>query len=158
MCKIGDRHKNFVQNADLISQGWPFGHPDGFWKNSTKTHVAEPRDRPCRPRAPQRIRVSFRLRLGLRSGWNGPTSKVEIDPEIDGTCPARSFVPTSPAHSGSRFFFGVPRLSHVSEWRVCASKRVFLSTRGNVPPPYLASQAPFGKLAYLTAPNSQYEY
>ncbi|CAN0417483.1 unnamed protein product, partial [Laminaria digitata] len=28
---------NFVQGAGLIGRGWPFGRPEFFWKNATKT-------------------------------------------------------------------------------------------------------------------------
>lgn len=29
--------RNFLQDAGRIGQGWPFGRPDVFWKNASKT-------------------------------------------------------------------------------------------------------------------------
>ena len=49
----------------LIGGGLPFGPLIMFGKTRTK-HVAEPRDRPCRPRAPQRL--GFRVGVGLGLG------------------------------------------------------------------------------------------
>ena len=73
-----------AQKAGLTGQGGSFGRPEYFGKTPPK-HAAEPRDCPCRPRAPQRvgIRVRVRVRVGLGSGlglgWSGSTCKVEID-------------------------------------------------------------------------------
>ena len=54
--------KNLLQNA---GRGWVIGHPDLFGKTPPK-HAAEPRDCPCRPRAPKRVRV--RVKTSVRSG------------------------------------------------------------------------------------------
>ena len=76
-----------------------FGRPVFFLEKTPPKHAAEPRDCPCRPRAPQRVGVRVGVRvICVRSGWSGPTCEVEIDH----TRPAQTFVPTSPAHNGSR--------------------------------------------------------
>ena len=100
--------QNFVQDAGLIGQGGSSGARRFLGKTPPK-YAAEPRDCPCRPRAPQRVGV--RVRPGVGLGWSGPTCKVEIDD----TRPAQSFVQGALAHSGSHRAEGVRRsLRHVS--------------------------------------------
>ena len=74
-----------------------------FFGKTPAKHAAEPRDCPCRPRAPERLGLGLGLRLGsgLGSGWSGPTCKAEIDD----TRPAQSFAQDAAAHSArlSRF-------------------------------------------------------
>ena len=84
--------KKKVQDAVLVGRGWPLGRPI-FWGKTPHKPAAEPRDCPCQPRAPQRVRVG----LGLGSSWSGPTCKVEID-----HTPAQTFLQGAPAHRGSR--------------------------------------------------------
>ena len=58
----------------LISRGWPFGRPGVVGRTSPK-HRAKPCDRPCRPRARQRVGVG-----------GGPTCRIEINPKVSQEC------------------------------------------------------------------------
>ena len=60
--------QNIAQDAGLAGQGWPFGCPTFCLGKTPPTHAAEPRDCPCRPRAPQRVRVRIRGRVNPRVG------------------------------------------------------------------------------------------
>ena len=66
----------FLQDAGLIGRDWVFGRPV-FLGKTPPIHAAEPRDCPCRPRAPQRagvrVRVRVRVDANLGSSWSGST-------------------------------------------------------------------------------------
>ena len=53
LCRRSGPQQTFLLDAGIIGHGWPFGHPASFEKNATM-HAAEPRDCPCRSRAPQK--------------------------------------------------------------------------------------------------------
>ena len=55
---------NFLQGARLIGRDWVFGRPSVLEETPPK-HAAEPRDCPCRPRAPQRVGVRVRVRFAV---------------------------------------------------------------------------------------------
>ena len=60
--------QNFVQDAGLIGRGWLFGRPEFFVGKTPPQHAAEPRGCPWRPRAPQRVGLSVRVRVRVTSG------------------------------------------------------------------------------------------
>ena len=86
---------NFVRDAGLSRLVfWP---PRSFF--CKKRHQNTRRTRVTAPAGLEPPKGSaFGLGLGLGSGWSGPTCKLEIDH----TRPAKVFVLTNPAHSGSR--------------------------------------------------------
>ena len=99
MCRSGLHKSLFGMRVSLVKVG--ISAARHFLANTLPKHAVEPRDCPCRPRTPQRVRVRVTFGLGLGwssgSGWSGPTCKVEFDI----TRPAQSFVQAAPAHSGS---------------------------------------------------------
>ena len=95
MCRIG-RHKTLCRVRVFIGQGWLAFRPPGCVLEERHQNM-----RRSRVTARPDLKPPKGLGLGLGSGRSGSTCNVEITD----TSPAQSLVPTSPAHSGSRFDF-----------------------------------------------------